>query len=445
MNPICIASYCSWRLAIFTSAACAALLAPPSNAQSGYGQPGSSAPNLDRPAVKTDAPKETLRAEIAKPMVAAEKLLAEKKYPEALEQIVGAEKVGGKTPYELYMLDRLRAVAALGVGNDALAVKSLEAAVASGRLAATDTLSFLDGIARIHYRQKDFKQAATWAGRAVKEPGVRVETRLLLAHSAYLSEDFSTAKTEITAVLAAAEKAGTIPPEDQLRLLASSSQKTADNAGYVAALEKLVVRFPNKEYWADLIYRVESKPGFAERLALDVYRLKFITGVMSEKSDFMEMANLALQSGYPAEAQKVIDAAVAAGALTKDATADAEKKLRASISKELAEENARAAKGNPPPKTSVALLNNGFDSVLKGDAKKGLEMMEAGMKASDLRRLEDAKLRYGIALVLANQKSKAGEIFKTVQGTDGTADLARLWELYSQQAGTDPSKLSLRD
>ena len=432
MNPVRIAVQNSLRTTTLLLALSAGTLTHVATAQTGAGQ----SPSPDKPAAKADEAKETLRPVIAKPMLAAEKLLAEKKYKEVLEQIAEAEKVDGKTPYELYILDRMRASAALGVGNDVLAVKSLESAFASGRVPAADRLNFIDGIARIHYRLKDYKQAATWGALAIKEPGARIETRLLLGHSAYLTNDFATAKTEIAAVIAAGEQAGTQPTEDQLRLLASACLKTSDTSGYVAALEKLAVSFPNKDYWADLIYRVESKPGFAERLALDAYRLKLIAGVMSEKSDFLEMANLTLQSGYPAEAQKVVDAGIAAGALVKDTTVESDKKLRASISKELAEENARNAKGNlPAPKGGLALLNNGFDSVLKGNAVKGLEMMEAGMKTGDLRRPEDAKLRYGIALVLAGQKAKASEIFKTVQGADGTAELAHLWDLFAQRKG----------
>ena len=407
------------------------LASQPALAQTGYGQ---AAPNVDQPAAKSGESKETVRVAISKPMVAAEKALNEKKYTEALQYIAEAEKVDGKTPYELYLLDRMRATSALGAGNDALAVRSLESAFASGRISAADTLNFLDGIARIHYRLKDYRQTAIWAARALKEPGARNETHLLLGHSAYINNDFATAKTEIGTYLAAMELAGTPATEDQLRLWASAALKANDNAGYVAALEKIVVRFPSKEYWADLIYRVESKPGFAERLVIDVYRLKLATGAMAEKSDYFEMASLTQQSGFPAEAQKVIEAGIASGVLAKDAASDAEKKLRASIAKDLVDENARAAKGSPTPKNAVALLNNGFDAVLKGDTNKGLEMMETAIKASDQKRPDDARLRFGIALVMAGQKPRASETFKSVQGGDGAADLARLWDLYARQA-----------
>ena len=73
-------------------------------------------------AAKADEVKETIRPAIAKPMIAAEKALQEKKYADALQQIVEAEKVDGKTPYEIYLLDRMRASDAIGAGNDTLAV-----------------------------------------------------------------------------------------------------------------------------------------------------------------------------------------------------------------------------------------------------------------------------------------------------------------------------------
>ena len=436
MNSFCIVTLNALRTTILMLAALAGANSPALFAQTGYGQSGSSQPNPDRPAAKPGESPESIRQVISKPMIAAEKLIAEKKFQEALDQIAEAEKVDGKTPFERYVLDRMLATAALGVGNEALAVKSLESVFASGRVPAADALNFMAVLARIHYRLKDYQQAAIWAARAVKEPGVRIETRLLLGQSAYLTKDFATAKTEISLVVEAAEKAGKPASKDQLQLLASIAHLTNDTVGYIAVLEKLVVNYPKKSYWADLIYRVESKAGFADRLALDTYRLKLMTGVMTKKPDFLEMAALTLQSGYSADAQKVIDAGIAAGALAKDTTVDSEKKLMESIRKELADEKARAAKGDlSTVKSSVALLNNGFDLVVKGDANKGLEMMEAGLQAVDLRRPEEARLRYGIALVLAGQKAKASEIFKTVQGADGTAGLARLWDLYTRQAG----------
>jgi len=54
-------------------------------------------------------------------------------------------------------------------------------------------------------------------------------------------------------------------------------------------------------------------------------------------------------------------------------------------------------------------------------------MMEQGMKKGGIRHPDDARLHLGYAYQLAGQAQKAVHAFKTVQGGDGAAALARLW------------------
>lgn len=46
---------------------------------------------------------------------------------------------------------------------------------------------------------------------------------------------------------------------------------------------------------------------------------------------------------------------------------------------------------------------------------------------------EDAKLHLGVLMIQAGQKVKAVQVLKAITGTDGTADLARLWILRINQ------------
>ena len=55
-----------------------------------------------------------------------------------------------------------------------------------------------------------------------------------------------------------------------------------------------------------------------------------------------------------------------------------------------------------------------------------------GHKKGGLRRPDDARLRYGEALLQAGQKQKATTVLREVKGTDGTADIARLWVLSTR-------------
>ena len=78
-------------------------------------------------------------------------------------------------------------------------------------------------------------------------------------------------------------------------------------------------------------------------------------------------------------------------------------------------------------------MNAGLNYVMHGQLEKGLQMMEQALKMGGFKRPEDAKLHFGLAQVLASQKSKGVETLRTVKGNDGTAELARLWVLYAQR------------
>ena len=64
-----------------------------------------------------------------------------------------------------------------------------------------------------------------------------------------------------------------------------------------------------------------------------------------------------------------------------------------------------------------------------GDAVAGLALMKQGLDRGVAKQADDARLHYGAALVQAGQREQALAVLKSVQGEDGTADLARLWRL----------------
>ena len=78
----------------------------------------------------------------------------------------------------------------------------------------------------------------------------------------------------------------------------------------------------------------------------------------------------------------------------------------------------------------AGLVSVGFDYVGAGQYPKGIPLIEQGIKKDSLKYPDDAKLHLGIAYFHANQKPKALAALKSVGGTDGTADLARVWTLF---------------
>ena len=144
-----------------------------------------------------------------------------------------------------------------------------------------------------------------------------------------LFRSFAGAAKELRTETEQAERAGNAPGEDRLKLLVNATLKMNDTNGYVWALERLVTYYPKKEYWVDLLARLQRKPNFSDRLALDTYRLSLATGSMSAANDYMEMTQLALQAGFPSEAKQIVDKGFAAGVLGTGKEAERHKRLGA--------------------------------------------------------------------------------------------------------------------
>lgn len=381
--------------------------------------------------------QEAVRPDVGKPLQAAQELIKSGKYKDALVKVREADAVGGKNANESYMVERMRIAAASGAGEVDTAAKSFEALAASGRVSGPDKARMAESIAGGYYRNKEYGKAMQWGQRYFREGGTSGAIRTLLIQSQYLSGDFAGAARELTTEIQAAEKNGSAPAQDRLNLLLNAAAQMKDTNTTVFALERLVTHYPKKEYWVDLLSRMQRKPNFSDRLVLDTYRLSLATGSMSAANDYMEMSQLALQAGHAAEARQVVDKGFAANVLGQGAEAERHKRLRDLVAKKLEEEKAgRAAaeKEAAAAKDGNGLVNIGFALATGGEAAKGLPLIQQGIAKGGLKRTEDAKLHLGIAQVLAGD-NKAQATLRGVTGNDGTADLARLWSLYARRKG----------
>jgi len=380
--------------------------------------------------------QEALRPEVGRPLQAAEQLIKQQRYKEALAKVREADAVGAKNANESFMIERMRIAAASGAGDVDTAARSFDALAGSNRISGPEKLRMIESIAGSYYRNREYAKATQWGQRYFREGGTSPSIRTLLIQSQYLSGDFAGAERELMAEVQAAEKAGNPPAEDRLKLLLNAALKQNDNNAYVYAMEKLVTYYPKKEYWIDLLARLQRKPNFSDRLALDTYRLSLATGSMSNANDYMEMAQLALQADYAAEAKQVVDKGFAANVLGTGPQAERQKRLRDLVAKRLDEERKSLAEDlrqGEAAKDGSALVDVGYNLVYDGQAAKGLRLMQEGIAKGGLKRPEDAKLHLAVAYLVAGDAAKAQSTLRTVGGNDGTADLARLWSLYARQ------------
>lgn len=388
---------------------------------------------LAPPAARAQA----LRPEIGRPLQAAQQLVKSGKYREALAEVKKADAVGGKTGAENVLVERMRIAAASGAGDVETAVRSFEVLDQSPGVAAAEKVRMVESIAGTYYRAQQYAKAQQWAQRYFKEGGTSGSMRQLMIQSQYLAGDFAGAARELQGEIAATERAGQTPSEERLKLYLNAATRQNDANAVVVAMEKLVTYYPKKEYWVDLLSRMQRKSTFSDRFALDTYRLSLATGSLTAPADYMEMAQLALQADLPTEGKQVVDKGFAAGALGTGAEAARHGRLRDLVNKRLEED--KAARANEEREALAAksgdpLVKLGLNLLYTGQAKKGVQFIEQGIAKGGLKRPDDAKLHLGIGQLIAGEKSKAQATFKSVQGTDGAADLARLWALYARRS-----------
>ena len=384
--------------------------------------------------------KPSVRPEVGKPIQAAVELLKTRRGKEALAKAREAQAVGGKSAYETLIVDQVIGQAAAAAGEASTAARAFEAAAGNSAAPESQRRQFLAAAAGQYYVAKDYGRAADVAGRYSREGGGDRAVRSIHAQALYLSNNFAAAAKVLAADIEAEERAGKAPTEEQLQLLANAYQQQRESAGYVRTLEKLVAHYPKKDYWLSLLHGIVTRPGYSERLAVDVARLKLATGTLRTATEYVEAAQLSLQDGFPMEASQIIELGYGAGLLGTGAEAERHKRLKDMAAKNLAEDKKALAQdeaqsGNA--KDGKTLFNEGYNYVLHGNFNKGLAMMEKGLKLdTGFRRPEHAKLQLAHAYHLAGQKQKAIQIYRTVQGNDGAASIARLWIVRLSRNGS---------
>jgi len=388
----------------------------------------------DAPAAAASQPANVVRAVFAAPFNAAQELVKAGKGAEALAKLKEVAALPDLTPYEQYLIVRVRAPAEYTAGDMAAAAADFDKLLSSDQLPAADRMPILHAYAQLLYSNQQYDKAQVWMQRYIDAGGDDPQMRELLPQTYYINKDYAGAaklfKTQVDAFYAA----GKTPPEKTLRLLASSLTQAGDDAGYLAALEHLAVDYPKADYWKELVARAGHADKFADRLYVDFYRLKTATLGQVSDSERLTYASLASRAGFPSEAKRVLDDGFTnkafAGADLGEAT-----KLRDQATRGAAQDKSQLGASENSAKASKdgnALVGQGLLEALDGDAARGAALIEQGIAKGGLKYAEDARLHLGMAQLRAGRNTEALKTFQSVNGADGLGALAHVWTLYAQ-------------
>jgi len=387
----------------------------------------------DAPASAASQPANTVRPAFAVPFTAAQEALKNGNGTAALAKLKELDAIPDLTPYEKYLVLRVRAPAEYTINDYNAAAADFDAILASPLLPADDRLIMMKSLAGIYYGSEQYAKAAVAIKRYLDAGGDDAQLKELLPQAQYAAKDYAAAAKGFRAQVDAAYAAGHVPSEKLLRLLYSAYVGMKDDAGTVVAMEHLAVNYPKADYWRDLVPRTREVDNFADRLVLDYYRLKVQVFGHVDDRERLNYAALAARAGYPGEAKKVLDDASGkpyTGAELADVNKmrpEINRAAASDLSQQASNENsARAAKdGN-------ALVTQGLSETLTDNAAKGAQLIEQGIAKGGLKQPEDAKLHLGYAQVRAGRDADALKTFQTVNGANGQSALAHVWVLYLQ-------------
>lgn len=380
---------------------------------------------------QTPAPA-SLRAEVHKPLAAAQEALKNNQTDQALSLTREALAVTQLTPAERVVVLRTQAVVALRSQNWDVAIEALEFLVTSPEVSVPDRAPMLESLMNAAQQKKDHPRVVKWARQYLKDGGPKPVVRVVMIQTLLVMGEHQQVVHEMQEKIRLDTAAGVKTPEQELRMLAVSYRQLKDNVGYEATLRRLLEAYPSKAYWAEVIQRLAQKASANPRLELDLYRLLAQTDNLEEAAEYKEMADLALRAGLPAEAVRVLAKGVAAGILGQGADAPAHAKLRAEAQKKAQEDAHTFAQLEKSAKDSAAWTSVGDVYASQQNWAGANTAYAKALALGGLRREHEFRLHYAISLIQAGQKEAARQQLAAVQGDALAVELASLWGILAR-------------
>ena len=346
-----------------------------------------------------------VRPAVGEPLQQAMALAAKGDYKGAMALVDKASAVSDKTGEETSTIGQVKSYIGAKSGDVSLG----GAAAAKNKLASD-------------YAAKNYSGVIA-DGEALSKAGALDSTSAaVVAQSFYLSGNKAGCIKYIKGAGAAADEA-------TLQLEMKCAFDLNDSATQRDALEQLVARTGKADYWTQVIKLAQGQKNISDPQSLQLMRLKYLTGTLSGKDDYINLAQLDLQLGLPAEAATVLDKGAAAGLLNDDRS----KKLQA-LAKQQAGQvtsgmDAALAAANKDP-AGDALVKVCLQQYSNGKAKDAVATCQSA-QGKTLKDKDSAVVALGLVQVAAGQSAAAIKTLNADKGDSNGAQIAHLYALYA--------------
>lgn len=387
------------------------------------------------------AEEQKVGAKVGKPLQEALTAGQAKQWDQALAKLREADAVPEKTPFDQFKINEIYGWVYISQKKYGEAAGVYEKLLDSGFVSAADADQYVKQIAQMYMQTKNNAKAMEYLQRWLKAHPGDADMTAILGQLQFQGGQLKQSMDTFNGLVNATEKAGQKPKEDWLKIMYRVSYQLGGNSpnldkSTLNIIEKLLRYYPNETYWTALLAGLKTQlTSDPSRFQLD--RLMLSVGTLKDPNEFIEMAQLANNFGYPGEALSVLDAGYAKGIIGAGAGKEREDRLKASITK-----LATADKASLPTLDKKArAAATGQDDATLGEAYMGygqypqaVEALERGLKKGGVKKVDQAQIALGISYLRSGQADKARAAFKQVPAESELGRIASLWSLHASNA-----------
>lgn len=364
----------------------------------------------------------------------AVKLANEKKFAEALAKVREAQ-AQAKTPFDTFTTQQFVVTFASQSGDSAGALRALEQIIDSQYLDEGTRFKYVKFMTAFYYQTRSYAKTIEFGQRWLKSTPGDVDAIVLVGQSYFLQKDCKNAIKYMDQAIDTSERSGKPLKENYYKIKLQCVTDAGSAAGQLEVFQQLVEHFPSREYWDQLL--TLSRRDVPDRTLLQMYRLMYETDNVRSPSEYMEMAQLAIEFGYPGEAQNALERGFSTKVLENDKDVDRFRRLLDGAKKE-ADGDKRSLplldKESRNAKTGDADVKLGFAYLTYGDSAKAIEALERGIGKGGVKNMAEAKIFLGMAYLKAKRIDDAKKAFREAKDDQILGKVAKLWLLKAGQS-----------
>src|SRR6185312_8171943 len=161
----------------------------------------------------------TVSREVGKPLKAAQDDLQKGDYTGALAKLKEADGMPKKSPYEQHLIHEMEGYAYVRTKQYPEAAKALEPGLTDGFLDPSQIPQRTVALAQLNYQIKNYDNAIKFGTQAIDKGYADAQMPTLVGQAYYLKNDWKGVQRFEKSQIAAEEKKGAAPKNDELQLL----------------------------------------------------------------------------------------------------------------------------------------------------------------------------------------------------------------------------------